>query len=289
VLRQAADELTAAIMELSGVDAVVALPGTNWERIVKAIEFGLMFNSGATCIGPRRLMFDARDGKAQNAFRVVLVGRLKALHPVVIHPAARESVAAAVEQAVANGATDLIGKFNAEVLRRDGLMHPVVLSGVVISEAGENAPILQTDLFAPVISLLPLTKMKSAIELVNGCPYRLAASVFGPRRQAEAFATQLRVGCVTINDLVAPTADPRLPFGGRGDSGFGVTRGPEGLLAMTTPRVIAIRKGRVAPHLSTRKDSDAELLTGVLQSKHARTLRQRVAALSRVVKAGRNR
>lgn len=284
VLQQAAETLTPSIMELSGVDAVVALPKTDWNRLTKAVEFGLMFNSGATCIGPRRLMFESRDGQAQNAIRVNLVNRLKRLAPVAIHPAARQGIAAAVESAMVGGATDLIGKFDAEKLQCDGVMHPVVLSGV-----HQNAPILQTDLFAPVISLLPMTEMGTAIELVNGCPYRLAASVFGPTGQAEAFAKKLTVGCVTVNDLVAPTADPRLPFGGRGDSGFGVTRGPEGLLAMTATRVIAVRRGRIAPHLSTRNDSDADLLAGVLQIKHAATLRQRVAAVSRVVKARRNR
>lgn len=284
VLQQAAQTLTPAIMELSGVDAVVALPGADWNRLTKAVEFGLMFNSGATCIGPRRLMFEGTDRGAQKAIYVDLVNQLKRLEPVVIHAAARESIATAVESAIAGGATDLIAKFDGERLRRDGVMYPVVLSGV-----DPNATILQTDLFGPVISLLPITDIQSAIELINDCPYRLAASVFGPSRTAEAFAKKLSVGCVTVNDLVAPTADPRLPFGGRGDSGFGVTRGPEGLLGMTASRVIAVRRGRIAPHLSARNDSDADLLAGVLQIKHSATLRQRVAAVCRVVKAGRNR
>ena len=284
VLQQAAETLTPAIMELSGVDAVNSLPGTDWNRLTKAVEFGLMFNSGATCIGPRRLMFEIGDEQAQQAIRADLVDRLKQLDPVTVHPAAREAVASAIESAVEEGATDLVGNFDTEKLRRDGVMFPVVLSGV-----DQNAPILQTDLFAPVVSLLPMPEIESAIELVNESPYRLAASVFGPKRSAQAFAEKLSVGCVTVNDLVAPTADPRLPFGGRGDSGFGVTRGPEGLLAMTTPKVIAVRNSSIAPHLSTRNDSDADLLSGVLQIKHGKTLRQRVAAVARVVQAGRNR
>ena len=67
------------------------------------------------------------------------------------------------------------------------------------------------------------------MEIVNQCQYRLAASVFGSL-ESSALADQLVVGSVTINDLIVPTADPRVSFGGRGESGFGVTRGEQGYL-----------------------------------------------------------
>lgn len=284
VLAQAAEQLTASIMELSGVDAVIAMPGSDWKRVVAAVRFGLMFNSGATCIGPRRLFFESNDVEARTALESDLVDLLKETPPVVVHPTARAGVADAIENAIESGATDLVARFDGDVLRQTGSMHPVVLSAV-----RPDDPILSTDLFAPVISLLPQPSIEMAVVRVNDCSYRLAASVFGPTRAAGELANRLDVGCVTVNDLVAPTADPRLPFGGRGQSGFGVTRGPEGLLAMTTPQVIATRTSRTAVHLSPRNDSDAELLTGVLQMKHGTGLRQRVAAVGRVIRAGRDR
>ena len=55
VLAQAAEKLTPVIVELSGCDALLVLPGADLDRVVASIRFGLTFNSGATCIGPRRL------------------------------------------------------------------------------------------------------------------------------------------------------------------------------------------------------------------------------------------
>lgn len=288
VLHQAADTTTASIMELSGVDAVVAMPGSDWNRVVELLSFGLLFNSGATCIGPRRVLFERGDAKAIEALQGKLIRDLQNQPALVVHPAARQGVADAVEAAIYSSgvagaeSVDLVGKFDAELLRRDGRMFPVVLSGV-----SADHPILRTDLFAPVMTLLAVESIDQAVDQINDCPYRLAASVFGPSKAAMELAGRLSVGCITVNDLVAPTADPRLPFGGRGESGFGVTRGPEGLIAMTAPRVTATRTGRWVPHLSPRNHATAELMTGTLQMMHGRGLRRRVAALKRVTTAAR--
>ena len=72
-----------------------------------------------------------------------------------------------------------------------------------------------------------------------------------------ALAARVRAGSVCVNDLIVPTADPRLPFGGRGRSGFGATRGAEGLLEMTVAKTVSIRRGRFRPHLDAPKPGDA--------------------------------
>ncbi|WDQ16900.1 aldehyde dehydrogenase family protein [Rhodopirellula sp. P2] len=278
VLHQSAENLTPCIMELSGADAAIVLPQADLARVVDAVTFGLLFNSGATCIGPRRLMIQTDPSTATLPER--LIDRLRATNEVTLHPAARASIADLLDDVLRKGAKDSLGRYDSATLRTTGKMHAVVLENVP-----EGHAILQSDVFAPVISIIPVQRPEQAIQMVNECPYRLAASVFGPTSQTQSIGKQLTVGVVTINDLVAPTADPRLPFGGRGQSGFGVTRGPEGLLAMTTPRVIATRRGRVAMHLSPRNDADAELLSGVLQWSHSSGWTRRRAALRRVTTA----
>ena len=99
---------------------------------------------------------------------------------------------------------------------------------------------------------------------------------------------QLEVGTVCINDLIVPTADPRLPFGGRGESGFGVTRGEDGLLAMTVPATVSRRHGKFAPHLQPRQSTDAQTLLGALQLLHAGTLTERCGGLKNMIAAARN-
>ncbi len=277
VLQAASRMLTPTIMELSGCDAVVVMPGADLTRTASAIHFGLNFNAGATCIGPRRLIVeDAMADGLCDALRA----RLQSQPPAIVHPTARETVAATVEQAIRDGAIDSLATFDAEQVRATGRIGPVVLDRVQRDDA-----IAAADLFAPVTSIIRVANIAAAVKIVNQCPYRLAASVFGPLSEASKLAAELRVGSVAINDMLVPTADPRVPFGGRGNSGFGVTRGAEGLLAMTVPRVIGRRRGRFALHLAPRRKSDAQTLIGALQLLHAGSLRERIHGLRRMVSA----
>ncbi|QDV86372.1 aldehyde dehydrogenase family protein [Planctomycetes bacterium TBK1r] len=275
VLHGAADTLSASIMELSGCDAVVVLPGADERRLIDALRFGLSFNGSATCIAPRRLILPRTE---HDAILDRLQKTLADQPPVIVHPAARQSVADQIAKALQAGAVDPMGRYCETTLRDEGTMYPLLLDRVC-----EDHEIASADIFAPVLSVICADDNDHAIRLVNDCPYRLAASVFGPNSAAADVATQLNVGTVTINDLIAPTADPRLPFGGRGQSGFGVTRGPEGLLAMTAAKVISRRRGPIAPHLRPRSESDQQMLHGVLQVLHGGGVRKRLAGLRRMV------
>lgn len=142
-------------------------------------------------------------------------------------------------------------------------------------------PALAPDLEKRLAALrveLPVTAagIEEALAADTQCPYALGASIFGPEAEALALARRVRAGVVTINDLIVPTADPRLPFGGRGESGFGVTRGAEGLLDLTVPKVVAIRRGRRLPHLGEPHPGDAELFHAYLSLTHGGGLRDRL-------------
>ena len=117
--------------------------------------------------------------------------------------------------------------------------------------------LLREDVFAPWLALVPVTDMEQALDALSACPYALGAAIFGPERAARALAPRIPAGSVCINDLIVPTADPRLPFGGRGRSGFGVTRGAEGLLEMTVIKTVSTRRGRFRPHLAPPRPGDA--------------------------------
>ena len=73
------------ILELSGCDAVVACPTADFQRVSDCIEFGLAFNGGATCIGPRRLIVENQDAE-----KILgrLIPALAKIDPLAIHPAA---------------------------------------------------------------------------------------------------------------------------------------------------------------------------------------------------------
>ncbi|MEM1069072.1 MAG: aldehyde dehydrogenase family protein [Planctomycetota bacterium] len=277
VMAQASKSLTPTIMELSGCDAVIVLDDADLEFTAKAVAWALCVNSGATCIGPRRLLVST---KRADSFLETLKDQLKTRDPAIVHPAARASVADAVDAAIDRGAIDCLGAIDTDRMRADGTMRPTLLDHVLVDDEVANA-----DLFAPISSIIRYDDVNEAVKIVNNCPYRLAASVFGSRAAAQRVASRLKVGSVTVNDLVMPTGDPRLPFGGRGNSGFGVTRGEEGLLAMTTPRVVSRRNGKFAVHLAPRKPYDAEALLASLQILHAGSWRQRIRGVFRMMRA----
>ena len=78
--------------------------------------------------------------------------------------------------------------------------------------------IARSDMFAPVISLIEAESMMHVAELYARCAYGLTASMFCARatEKKARWGGDANAGTVLINDIIAPTADPRVPFGGRG-------------------------------------------------------------------------
>ena len=273
VLHQAAERLTPAAMELSGCDAVVVREDANLEMTVRALTFGLRLNQGATCIAPRRILVHRKvatelEGRLERA--------VKALAPATLSAAAAGEVFPLVQQALDHGAHLIAGR----LLPGGAVEGPLVVAG-----AAPNAPLLQADLFAPILSLVTVADDAEAVTRANASPYALGAAIFSAdQRAAQALSRHLQVGVVQINDLIAPTADPRLPFGGRRRSGFGVTRGVEGLLELTVLRVVTSRAGSWRPHYDPLAADDLALFSGLLGMAHAESWRARGQSILKVLR-----
>lgn len=240
VLGALAPTLTGATMELSGCDAVFVLPGADLDLVARCLAFGLRLNGGRTCIAPRRVYVPRGDCAR-------LEERLRALLPAIPdRPAADDGTARRMEElldeARAGGAR----------LERPGPGRPALLF-----EVPAGASILEADLFAPWLAVIAVEDTEEALALDARCPYALGASLFGPEAAALALVGRVRAGSVCVNDLIVPTADPRLPFGGAGRSGFGTTRGAEGLLALTRAQSVSLRRTRLRPHLAASRPGDA--------------------------------
>jgi acyl-CoA reductase-like NAD-dependent aldehyde dehydrogenase len=273
VMHQAAETLTPSVMELSGCDAVFVLPGADLKRVAEALAFGLRLNGSATCMAPRRVF--ATSTLTQQLLALLLPGTERL-------PAAKLSTKAAtllneiVTDAVVNGA----------VLIRDGRQGlyatPTILTGVRPEEA-----IMQTDVFAPLLAFCPVLHDDEALKAHAACPYALTAAVFGPPQHAEALAARIHAGTVLINDLIVSTADPRVPFGGRGASGFGVTRGREGLLEMTAVKTIIRQTSRsLRPYAQTGAKHIA-FFENFIQAIHSRSLGARFTAARKLIASAR--
>jgi acyl-CoA reductase-like NAD-dependent aldehyde dehydrogenase len=208
VLQAAAARLTPTTMELSGNDAMFVLPGSDLELVASCLAYGLRLNGGATCLAPRRVFI--AEALAPVLEQAVLK-RIGTIAPAAVSKHVFANLAALLKEAAASGARVLAWP-------ADGLVPPIL-----VAEARPDLRLLRQDVFAPVVAIVGVRDMQHALDLAATCPYALGASIFGPKRDALKLAARVNAGSVVINDVIVPTADPRLPFGGRGESGFGVT------------------------------------------------------------------
>jgi succinate-semialdehyde dehydrogenase/glutarate-semialdehyde dehydrogenase len=118
-----------------------------------------------------------------------------------------------VERAVDAGATVLTG---GRRLDRQGWYYaPTVLGGVT-----RESPIFREEVFGPVAMVFRVRSIDEAIGLANDNPFGLGASVWpGSEAERERFVAEVEAGMVFVNAMVA--SDPRVPFGGVKESGYG--------------------------------------------------------------------
>lgn len=270
VLYQLAPQLTPATMELSGCDAVIVRADADLDLVVKALKFSLALNDGATCMAPKRIFVAA-------ACATELEGRLaEALRVTTVVRGLSGTLQTAVEDLLAGGAHFITGGLVGD----QSIRLPAVMGGVA-----PKAKFLREDVFAPMTVMITVADDHEAALRTNDCPYGLGASIFSRDvAAAEQLASRLSVGVVTINDLLLPTADARLPFGGRGRSGFGSTRGAEGLLELTTPKVVAVNHSAFRFAFEAPHPADADLFEAYLNASHQTGLLARCRGALRMIK-----
>jgi acyl-CoA reductase-like NAD-dependent aldehyde dehydrogenase len=291
------ERLVPSTMELSGCDAMFVLDDADVELAAKAAWFGVTLNRGQTCIAVRRIF--VQRGR-YSSFAEAL-GRLAAgAKPVPLVTRGQvEQANHLVADALARGATVL----GAEVWSGHGVTGhsdsghgvtgPQSVAPTFLLDATADMLVCREAAFAPVAAVMPFDTSADAVALAAKCPFALAASVFtADTRAAEELAARIPAGHVTVNDVLAPTAHPATPFGGRGASGWGVTQGADGLLAMTTPQAVTVRRGSFRPHLDAAAAPDpatADVLGGLLRATHGRRWRDWLGGLAQLVRGLRRR
>jgi acyl-CoA reductase-like NAD-dependent aldehyde dehydrogenase len=273
VLRSLAETITPATLELSGSDAVFILPGADLDLAAEALVFGMRFNAGATCIAPRRVFVGEEDAPHLE-HRLALLLAQEPLLP--IEAAMSDRLSVLLDEAKRSGA-----RFLPDFPRPEAKQ----IRPTVVLDADPAWALLREDFFAPVLAVVRVHSPQEALSFDASCRYTLGATVFGPKQKAERFAAAVNAGSVVINDLIVPTADPRLPFGGRGDSGYGLTRGAEGLLALTRVKAVAVRRGRFRPHFRSPDADQLRLAEAYLGAAHGTGLVFRFRAACALVSA----
>jgi succinate-semialdehyde dehydrogenase/glutarate-semialdehyde dehydrogenase len=209
------------VLELGGSDPYIVLADAEVEKAAGICAASRLINNGQSCIAAKRfIVVDAVYEKFAAAF----VKKMKAarlgdpLHEdTELGPLARadlrEQLHKQVTASIEQGALRLLG---GEIPQGDGNFYPAT----VLTDVKPGMPAFDQELFGPVAALIRAADTDEAIALANKSSYGLGAAVFTDNiKKGEEVARKLDAGFCAINDSVR--SDPRLPFGGVKDSGYG--------------------------------------------------------------------
>lgn len=284
------ERLIPSTLELSGCDPMFVLADADVRLAADAAWFGLTMNRGQTCIAVRRV-FVQRDRYVEFAERLRALAA-GAKPGELVTPGQAAQAERLVNDATERGAS-LVGGDPERIAGRNAARSDAVVPTVLLDCTPEMAVCREAS-FAPLCAVTPFDTVDDAVTLAAACPFGLSASVFtADVRAADELAARIPAGSVVFNDLIAATAHPATPFGGRGASGWGVTQGPEGLLAMTVPQVVSVRRWGLRPHIDEAVNPDPEattdILRGLLRASHARGLRAWLAGVWQMVRGIRRK
>ncbi len=218
VLAAAAARVARATVELGGNAPFLVLDDADLDRALAGAMVAKFRNGGQSCVAANRFLIAApiaRDFVAALVPRVAALKVGRGTEPGVdlgplIDDAAVAKVARLIEDAVARGATLLLGG-----VPRSRFVAPTVLTGVT-----DEMAIWREEIFGPVIAMRTVTDDDHAVRLANDTDAGLVAFVFSrDLERADAIAARLDVGMVGINEGLVSTA--QAPFGGVKASGIG--------------------------------------------------------------------
>ncbi len=216
VLEKAAKHLTPVVLELGGKSPCLVDRDASLEVAARRIAWGRFSNAGQTCVAPDYIL-------VHEAVELELLAHLRAAVTTFYGDEPRVSPDYCrivndrnferLSKLLHNGEVVCGGKAEA----RERYIAPTILRGV-----SPEAPVMQDEIFGPILPVLTVPSMDAAIEFVTDRPKPLALYLFSNNE-----ATQRKVvdettsGNACINDVIMHMVVPELPFGGVGASGMG--------------------------------------------------------------------
>ncbi len=239
IIQSSADTIKRLTLELGGNDAGIVLPDADPKGIAEGLFWGAFINTGQTCAALKRLyvhdsLYEAVCEELTKVAAAMPMGvgldENNVLGPLQ-NRAQYDIVAGLVEAARDSGARILIGG-NPDP-DQPGHFYPATL----VADIDNGNPLVAEEQFGPALPIIRYSTIDDAVAMANALDVGLGASVWSPDlAEARKVAARIEAGTVWINKHGA--VDPRVPFGGAKQSGYGLEFGVEGLKAVGVPQVI---------------------------------------------------
>lgn len=230
VMAAAAKNLTPVVLELGGKSPCIVDRGADIEVAARRIAWGKTLNAGQTCIAPDYLLIHR---PLQEPFTEAFARALQRLHGDdaqqsphyvrLVNDRAFERVAGYLAQGkvLIGGRTDAADRY---------------IEPTLLAEVDPASPVMQEEIFGPVLPMLPFDDIGEAVALVNDREKPLALYYFGPEKAGREILLRTSSGGACLNDVIMQIANDRLPFGGVGNSGMGRYHGRDSFDAFSHRR-----------------------------------------------------
>lgn len=220
VMQAAARRLTPVTLELGGKSPCLVDQDINIEYTARRIIWGKFLNAGQTCVAPDYLLLQ----------REIKEPLLKKMGEVLLkfygaNPRHSPDYARIISEGHFQRLEALLvdGRilYGGEAVREERYIAPTIMDRIA-----SDSPLLQEEIFGPLLPVLEFGDLEEAIQFVNERPKPLALYFFSRnRKRQEQVLKQSSSGGVCINDTLSHISSPYLPFGGVGESGMGSYHG----------------------------------------------------------------
>ena len=239
----AGEQLKPSVLELGGSDPFVVLDDAPIEATAERGAFARLQNTGQSCIAAKRFIIHEA---VYDEFVEAFVDEVEALtlgDPTaeatdigpMARPDLREDLDDQIDRTLDAGAELLTG---GEAVDGEGAYY----QPTVLTEVPSDSAAATEETFGPVASITRVSDEREAIAVANATDFGLGASVWtSDLDRGEAFARQFEAGLCFVNELVK--SDPRLPFGGVKNSGYGRELSRHGIREFVNTKTIWVQHG----------------------------------------------
>lgn len=238
VMKKASKTLTPVTLELGGKSPCIVESSADISLAAKRIVFGKFLNSGQTCVAPDYILADQKVEK-----KLIFYLRYWIRKMIGEQPLSNPDYPAMINQKHYQRVMNLIRH---EKIAEGGYGDCVSrqIAPTILIHVKEDAPIMQEEIFGPVLPILSYQSLKEAKALIQRRPKPLALYLFTKNDKVEQeIISHLSYGGGCVNDTIVHLASSYMGFGGVGHSGMGSYHGKDSFDTFTHKKSILKKTG----------------------------------------------